>query len=297
MKISSELVNNISDIYDEPGKQWLSSLPNQLQRLAEQWGFEFVEPIKNLTYSFVAQVKGYKESSNAIIKIAPDLIRLKREVDAFRSFSSAVPVVYEFDEAESAFLMEALTPGNSLKDLVITGEDDKATRIIAETIMQLHHLQKIEHRQFKQVSELAEDLNILEGHVKPILLEKARSYFRNLSQDCKNDVLLHGDLHHDNILLNVNTWVAIDPHGYRGDPAFEVGAMIRNPYDYPDYLKANTIKRRLDLLCELLPYDPHRIKAWAFSVTILSLAWSFEGYHKIPALNLEITTIIDRECD
>jgi len=53
---------------------------------------------------------------------------------------------------------------------------------------------------------------------------------RELCASATDRVVLHGDLHHDNILLATReAWLAIDPHGIVGDPGYEVGAPLFNP--------------------------------------------------------------------
>jgi len=60
-----------------------------------------------------------------------------------------------------------------------------------------------------------------------------------------------------------------------GDPAAEVGAMIRNPFDcFPaNQPLQKIITRRLHILRDELPFDAQKIKAWAFCMTVLSAAW------------------------
>lgn len=38
--------------------------------------------------------------------------------------------------------------------------------------------------------------------------------------------VLHGDLHHDNILLGARGWLAIDPKGLLGDPGFDAANLF-----------------------------------------------------------------------
>lgn len=55
--------------------------------------------------------------------------------------------------------------------------------------------------------------------------------FITLFDSQQSEVLLHADLHHDNILSSDNHgFVAIDPKGVFGDPAFEIGTFMRNPF-------------------------------------------------------------------
>ena len=70
-------------------------------------------------------------------------------------------------------------------------------------------------------------------------LQKARKIRDQLLKMAMLDVLLHGDLHHDNILQNGDDearhsfsdggWLVIDPKGVIGESAYEVAAFIRNP--------------------------------------------------------------------
>lgn len=120
--------------------------------------------------------------------------------------------------------------------------------------------------------------------------------FHELIRDRTQDVLLHGDLHHGNILSNGTTWKIIDPHGYVGDPAFEAGAMIYNPCDcFPKERSISQIvERRLKILAEELPFDGKRIKAWAYCRTLLSIAWTFEDHEILPEFEIEIVSAIDQ---
>ena len=94
-------------------------------------------------------------------------------------------------------------------------------------------------------------------------------------------VLLHGDLHHENILSAARQpWLAIDPKGVCGEPAYEVGALLRNPMprllDHP--APARLLARRLDLLAEVLGIDRRRLAAWGYAQAVLSAWWSLEDH-------------------
>ena len=92
-------------------------------------------------------------------------------------------------------------------------------------------------------------------------------------------VLLHGDLHHWNILsAGGDTWIAIDPKGVVGEREYEVGSLLRNPNDqiqhWPD-LEART-RRRIAILAEVLGFDRHRLARWNFAQALLSIWWGYE---------------------
>ncbi len=65
------------------------------------------------------------------------------------------------------------------------------------------------------------------------LVERAAELLEQLSGSAERTVLVHGDLHHHNILqAQREPWLAIDPHGLIGDRGFDIGAMLYNPMTF-----------------------------------------------------------------
>jgi streptomycin 6-kinase len=91
-------------------------------------------------------------------------------------------------------------------------------------------------------------------------------------------VVLHGDLHHDNILSAEADWLAIDPKGVIGEPAYEVGALLRNPGDLPLEQPIAFTLRRVDQLAERLSLNRDRLLAWADAQLVLSCVWLVEDH-------------------
>jgi streptomycin 6-kinase len=88
-------------------------------------------------------------------------------------------------------------------------------------------------------------------------------------------VLLHGDLHHWNILAaGRQPWLALDPKGIVGEPAYEVGALLRNP----DLMPLQVQERRVDQLTAELGFDRYRILGWGIAQAVLSAWWSYEDH-------------------
>lgn len=300
IKLNPEFISNIRDLYLEEGVSWLKTLPDLIDQLSRRWQFRFMQPMPNLTYNFVGWVEQLSATPNtdktAILKIThPQAGCGMNEARWLGSFQAGVPRVIGIDESRWAFLMEHLKPGSPLKSLALSGEDDQATRIIAQTIRCLETNRK-PALGFKHISELSEALAALTGRFDAQLLSKAESLFRELTVDRTKDVLLHGDLHHQNILSSGLGWKAIDPHGYIGDPAFEVGPMIYNALEVSPQGKSITevVARRLDILTEELPFDAQRIRAWTFCRTVLSISWSAQDHGVIPKLETEVASILSR---
>ena len=231
----------------------------------------------------------------AILKTTAKGGRIVDELHWLQSLKHMVPNIFQFDEGKNAFLMEYLQPGEPLKNLIKKGQDDKATRIICNIIKELQSDQQ-KNYQFKHLSELVKDLLHLKDHIDNYTLSKAQSLFQDLCNDTSGDVILHGDLHHDNILSYHSGWKVIDPHGYIGDPISEIGVMIRNPLDcFPDDKPlAIVLERRLKILAEELPFDAQKMKAWAFCMTILSAAWNVEDLGRAAKSDLEVAFTLDK---
>ncbi len=76
-------------------------------------------------------------------------------------------------------------------------------------------------------------------------------------------MLLHGDLHHENILAAAREpWLAIDPKGIVGELTYEVGALLRNRLDAAPDLRRLQV-RRIDQLSEALGLDRQRLLGWS----------------------------------
>lgn len=279
MKLQASFIKNIHATYGQEGKTWLSNLSEHLDRLSVQWNFQMLHPVKDLSYNFVAVVQ--VPAGLAILKTAPPSAQLMAEAQWLQAHPKRAPVIVYTDKENNAYLMEKLEPGNSLRSLV-TENDEQATRILAQVILDLHSSEVVQQMNYQPIAEHAASFAFLRGQLDTPIIDRAESVFTDLCADSSNDIILHGDLHHDNILQSNTSWKVIDPHGYLGDPCAEVGPMIFNPLDcFPKQLPIHTIiERRLQILAEMLPFDLERIKAWAFCLAVRSVAWDIEGFSR-----------------
>lgn len=295
MQLNQTFISNIRDIYKESGDLWLQNLPTRLQQLSALWDFHLLGSMPSLTYHYVGLVKMKSMAKTAVIKIAPEGGSIASELRWLKNMERVAPQLYAFDEKFNAFLMENLEPGHSLKTLLQQGDDDSATKVICQTIRSLQS-QKHTELPFRHLSELRNSLSLLKGCFDSKLLSKAQGLFEDLTVDRSYDVLLHGDLHHDNILLSETGWKVIDPHGYVGDPAAEVGSMIGNFFDClpQNQSISKAVERRLHIMADELPFDPQRIKAWALCMTTLSAAWTFEDHGTVNKFDVGVISAIDQ---
>lgn len=104
--------------------------------------------------------------------------------------------------------------------------------------------------------------------------DRARSIFSR--SNLGDDVLLHGDLHHTNVLSHGDTFVAIDPKGIIGNVKYDIGVLLNNHYGWIKHMP-NTreqMANAVDKFAVEFDQSPPDIREWAFAQKVLSAYWS-----------------------
>lgn len=209
--------------------------------------------------------------------------------------------VYEY--GAGAVLLERLDPGNELVELVRTGDDEEATQIVAQVMKQMaHHTPPANcptvldwGRAFDRYQNNVDSTPAKMPEMHQALVTEAAELYRRLTVSQRTTMLLHGDLQHYNVLFDsCRGWVAIDPKGVVGELEYELGAILRNPVEQPDYFRSPTvIERRLRVLTDLLKLDYRRALEWSFAQAVLSAIWDLEDGYVVnadaPVLKLAVT--------
>ena len=172
--------------------------------------------------------------------------------------------------------MQRAVPGSTLKDH-FPDNDNETTKILCSAIKVLHKDDVPENHNFYFLSDLFKTLD-QKLDIPDDILSKAKHLRDKLLSTTTKEVLLHGDLHHDNILKNGNGWLIIDPKGFIGDPAFEPAAYLCNPI--PELLQENQpreiIENRINICSSELGIDSRRIADWLYAKSVLCWAWILE---------------------
>ncbi len=108
-------------------------------------------------------------------------------------------------------------------------------------------------------------------------------------------VLLHGDLHRENILAAAREpWLAIDPKGVIGEPTYETSGLVC--YHLPDELAAQeavrVLARRIDQLAEELDLNRTRVRDWALVQAMMSAWWIIEDGGDLTADDLTCAQLL-----
>lgn len=272
----------ILEMHQEQGALWLQKLPALLADCAQRWALT-VEPPFSLSYNYVAPAQRV-DGSAVVLKVGyPNSQELCNEIDALLLYGGDGMVqLLDYDREQGVLLLERLQPGEMLSTLA----DDEEATIIATTVMRkLWRPAPVTHS-FPTVADWSQGLHRhrarFAGGVGPLpkrLFEEAEAQFRDLLAAHEPPMLLHGDLHHFNILrAEREPWLAIDPKGVVGDPAYEVGAFLYNPWSAfgsrPDV--DHLLARRVALFAEHLGFDRARIRGWGIAQAVLSACWTME---------------------
>lgn len=275
----------------ESGRAWIESLPDTLDEFAQRWSFSLGAPF-DLSYNYVAPAVR-ADGVEAVLKLGFPNRELLSEMHALQVFDGrGVVQLLEADFEHQVFLLERVRPGGEL----ITMEDDEAVIRIAAQVMQQYWRPLNEERPLLTVENWTRGLTNLRSHFNGLtgpfpayLVDTAENIFAEFIPNQGEQVLLHGDLHHWNILSATRQpWLAIDPKGVIGEREYDTGAILRNPwgkrFDWHELKRIQT--RRVDILSEMLAFERARILGWGVAQAVLSAWWSLEdeGHGWEPAL-------------
>jgi streptomycin 6-kinase len=250
--------------------------PELGRRLAEVRRAWELEPdgAFTLSYAYVEPVRR-ADGGRAVLKLTPPADpEAAREAAALACFGGeAVAAVLGHDPARGALLLERLEPGTPLADLA--ARDDDAATLAAAGVMRRLRRPAPADGSFPGAEEWGRALGEPEAAALPAeVVRQARAEQAELCASATGAVLVHGDLHHLNVLRTGEGWKAIDPKGVVAEPAYEAGALLRNPLGAA--LDRRLLGRRIALLAEALELDAGRIRAWAHAQAVLAAVWDVQ---------------------
>ena len=282
--ITDALTRNVLGVWGDDGARWLADLPAIVREVARDWDLAVGAPYE-LSYHYVAAVT-CADGTPAVLKLGvPTGTSLAGEVPALAAFDGRGAVrLLRADLDRGALLLERATPGWRLRGLV-PGRDSEATSAAVGVMRRLHvppppgsSLPALvtQARAFDNYANVHGDA----GPLPLDLVVRAGGLMRDLCASATGRVVLHGDLHHDNILRATREpWLAIDPHGLVGDPGYEIGSLLYNPEpdDRDDSLTA-LVPARVEQLADELAMPLDRVVAWGFVKAVMSDVWSAEDW-------------------
>jgi len=287
------------ELFGEEGRAWLNRLPAILAACEERWNMRLGAPVQNLSFNYVAP--GVLANGAEVMLKTGLTDEFPPQPEALRHFKGRGMVqLLAYNAQDAVMLMERLEPGTSLR----TVEDDEAAISAAAQVMRkIWHPLPEQHYPFPTVTDWFKGFARLRrrydggtGPIPPGIFDKAEKLYAELCASMAEQVLLHGDLHQDNILAaEREPWLAVDPKGVIGEPAYETGALLRN--FWPDILSVSNPKslmtRRIDQLSAELGFERERIYNWGFAQAVLSVIWSVEDTGKLQNERLYFVDVLN----
>jgi streptomycin 6-kinase len=232
LQIPERMRRNVQLYFGERGGDWLAGLHTLIAEMADRWSLKLDGPFPNLSINYVAPATR-TDGMRVVFKASVPNKEMRTEIDSLRSFDgNGMVKLLESDPGRGVMLIERLLPGNSLLSL---DDDVEATGIAAGVMGRLKGELPAEHSfpsvedWFSSLGKVRKRFDGGSGPLPSALLDSAERISTQLLTSTTQPVLLHGDLHHDNILESSRgPWLAIDPKGVVEDPAFEVCAFLRN---------------------------------------------------------------------
>lgn len=191
----------------------------------------------------------------------------------------------------NAILLERATGTRSLAGYARSGRDDEATRILCGVLRELHAPRARPLPPLRSLEEWFVELWPMARARGGILAHSAR-FARALLDDPRDQVVLHGDAHHDNVLdFGKRGWLVIDPKRLYGERAFDYANIFCNPDladpEPPVAIVPGRFERRLGIVLEESGLERRRLLQWVVAWCGLSAAW-FMGDGDDAAIDLEI---------
>ena len=307
IEIPTQFAQTMRNLYANEGQAWLDALPALVDECAERWSLRVQSPFASLSYNYVLPATR-ADGTAVVLKLGVPHDELTSEIEALRIFDGRGISQLLFGDVERGILLlERVQPGAMLTTVT---DDARATAIAASVMQQLWQPAPAQHRFARYaelVGEMRATLAILPNGVGPFpkkLVETVHALAHDLLAAPPEQMLLHGDFHHYNVLSTDRdpdaTWLAIDPKGRVGERACEVGALLHNP-DLTPYSARELqllLARRIDILTEHLQLPRERLVAWGIVYAMISACWSYEedasgGWEPTIACAEALATLID----
>ncbi len=254
-----------------------------------RWALRDAVPIPGSRYNKVWLVHR-SDGRPAVLKVGDPLAR-RREAAALRCWTGDGAA--ELLAAEGPALLSDFVAHTST---VAALADDDATAAVAQAMSRLHRAEVASATasitggvlpsidELPDVSGLDFDFRWLrdqpDAPIETVVIDAAERQLAWLLDTTPRRVVLHGDLHHDNLLVTDVGPVAIDPHGWLGDPHFDAASLMANPFgEFSRHAQPLALaRRRAMIIAETCGLDIDRLLQWTFVGAVIAEIWCLQDH-------------------
>lgn len=207
---------------------------------------------------------------------------LKVAMDAEEKFGNLLMTWWDGEGAAQVFahhgdglLMERAMGRRSLMNMALNGQDDEASQIMCAAVARLHAPRLSPLPPLVPLAQWFTSLHLAaaqHGGLYSLCLATAEALLAS-PQDV---VVLHGDIHHDNILdFGPRGWLVIDPKRVIGERGFDYANLICNP-ELPTSTDPLRFARQIKVVAKAAGLERRRLLQWVLAFAGLSAAWFLE---------------------
>jgi len=267
--------------FGEEGRAWVAGLPALAAEFLHRWELQRDGAAGAGEASLVLPVLR-KQGTRAVLKLQMPREETTAALIGLRTWNGEGMVrLLDHDPESSTMLLERLDAARTLTSIE---DDDVAMGILAELQARLvcvpappgmRSLGEIATEMLEQVPEA---VAALADPADRQLLRGWASAVAELVGE-PGDRMLHWDLHYDNVLAaHREPWLAIDPEPLAGDPGFDLWPALDSRWDdvvtKGDALRV--VRRRFDLLTEVLGLDRARATGWTLGRLLQNSLWAID---------------------
>ncbi|UVI33354.1 aminoglycoside phosphotransferase family protein [Paenibacillus spongiae] len=272
--------NETENIINRFGIDFYKKVLRDVEGYAEKWSLTSIQFIPSYSANIVFTCYSDRFGS-VVLKIGnPSFGGIYTEFNTLCQYNGRrFCRVFAADIENGVILEECVQPGNPLRD---ESSLDKRLSVFCSLYKGLH-ISPAKSELFPTytdwVSRITEYMNKRQDCKELVLyMKKAKEIYLSVSASYSQKMLLHGDFHHDNILLGRDgEYIIIDPKGVIGDPLFDVPRFILN--EFGDERTTEVYKTINDIICSLeknlnIPNDV--LRKCLFVETAMGICWCVE---------------------
>jgi len=263
------------------GKHFYEKVLRDIEVYADKWSltcFQFV-PSYSANLVFICDSEHF---GSVVLKIGhPSSGGIDSEFNTLCEYNGRrFCRVFDADMDNNVILEECVKPGNPLRD---ESSLDNRLSVFCSLYKGLHITpakEDIYPTYTEWVGRITAYMSKRQDCIQLYAyMKKAKGICLSVSTLYSQKMLLHGDFHHDNILLsNDGGYIIIDPKGVVGDPVFDVPRFILNEFD--DEITTELYKKINDIICTLeknlhIPNDI--LRQCLYVETAMAVCWNIES--------------------
>ncbi|NCA67841.1 MAG: aminoglycoside resistance protein [Clostridia bacterium] len=290
---------NTEKIISHFGNDFYQSLLTKLAEYQVKWMLDNFKQVDYYSINCIFKCTS-KKHGDSILKIGKSSDETQSEYNALSEYEdSRFCRVYEADISNGALLIEQIIPGTQLRAV---SDIDKRLDLFCKVFEDLHKQPSVKSKYptyMRWVSRIASFMRDKTDFKKlSDYMNEAERICRDLCGKYTEEMLLHGDLHHDNILLgNDNQYHIIDPKGVVGDRVFDIPRFVLNEFE-DDITEGFSKKYRyiIETLSKKLSVPKIDLLRLVYVEMCMGNSWCVESNEKPNMKDVEFTKMM-MSCD